>query len=198
MGEKSVWKAKWGRAADLPLPSPLSRRSRRFSRRREKTEVEPGEVYACRVKFRELYIVLHGGMVEYLPEQVLSAACRRRPSRVYDRSGTLGLASGESLPVDTVIEALAVPGSISEIDEALIDISAARGYERSMGVFGVLGDDIDHGVDGICSPDGAAWAPDDFDPFDILEQCVLDLPINAGEERSVNAPSIDKHQYRSG
>src|SRR5712692_6963010 len=127
--------------------------------------------------------------------------CCPRHAGVGHLESTIGVelwASGESLPVDTVIEALAVPGSISEIDEALIDISAARGYERSMGVVGVLGDDIDHGVDGICSPDGAARASDDFDPFDILEQCVLDLPINAGEERSVNAPSIDKHQYRSG
>src|SRR5712692_7802726 len=66
MGEKSVWKAKWERAADLPLPSPLSS-SRRFSRRREKTEIEPGEAHACRVNFVNAKLVLDPRPYLYQP-----------------------------------------------------------------------------------------------------------------------------------
>src|SRR5712692_6557644 len=44
MVEKLAWKAKWGRAADLPLPFPSPGRSGRFSRRREKTEIETLDV----------------------------------------------------------------------------------------------------------------------------------------------------------
>src|ERR1035437_6614116 len=43
MAENSVWKAKWGRAADLALPFP-SRRPGRFNRRREKTKIEALDV----------------------------------------------------------------------------------------------------------------------------------------------------------
>src|SRR5216683_422971 len=67
-----------------------------------------------------------------------------------------------------------------------------------MSILGVFGDDVDDGIDGICSPDGSARASDDFDPFNILEQCVLDLPINTGEQRRINAPAVDYHEYRSG
>jgi len=35
---------------------------------------------------------------------------------------------------------------------------------------------------------------DDFDPFNILEQCVLDLPINASVKRRVNATAVDEHE----
>src|SRR5438874_1282928 len=86
----------------------------------------------------------------------------------------------ENLAVDTVIKVLVVPAPVAEIDKALIDISAAGRYEHPTRIFGVLGNDIDHSVDSICSPNRTARAADDFDPLDILEHCVLDLPINAG------------------
>src|SRR6266851_4354068 len=107
-------------------------------------------------------------------------------------------ASNEGFSVDAVIKAFIVPGSIAKMGEALVEISATDGDESSMGIFGILGDDIDYSVDGICSPDGSPRASDDFDAFNILEQGVLDLPINAREQRRVNAPAVDKHQYRSG
>src|SRR5258707_5327795 len=105
---------------------------------------------------------------------------------------------GESLSVDTVVKVFAVPSAITEIDETLVDISAASGHEHSAGIFRAFRDDVDHTVDSICSPNGAAWSPDHFDAFDILQQCVLDLPINAGKERRVDAPAINKHEDRAG
>src|ERR1700730_8192296 len=104
----------------------------------------------------------------------------------------------EGLSVNTVIKVLVVPASVAEIDEALIDISAAGRYEHSTRIFGALGDDIDHGIDSICSPNRAARAADDFDSLDILEHGVLDLPINPGVEWRVNGSAVDKHEYVSG
>src|SRR5258707_4820213 len=106
-------------------------------------------------------------------------------------------APGEGLSIYTVVKTLAVASAVPEIGKALIEISAAGGHQRSMGLLGSFGDDIDDTVDSICSPDGAARASNDFDPFDILKQCVLDLPIDAGEQRRVNAPTVDKHEHSS-
>src|SRR5260370_27772014 len=75
-------------------------------------------------------------------------------------------APGEGLPVYTVVKTLAVASAVPEIDKALIEISAAGGYQRSMGLLGSFVDDVDHPVDSICSPDGTAGASNDFDPFD--------------------------------
>src|SRR5437762_4058718 len=105
-------------------------------------------------------------------------------------------ASHEGFSVDAIIKTFIVPGSIAKMREALVEISAAGGDESSMSIFSALGDDIDDGVNGICSPDGSTRAPDDFDPLNILEQCVLDLPIDTCEQGRVNAPAVNKHQYR--
>src|SRR5258708_15064213 len=107
-------------------------------------------------------------------------------------------APGEGLPVHTVIEAFPPPGTVPKIDKALVDISTAGRCEHSLGIFGVLRNDIDHTVDSICSPNGAPRASNDFNLFDILKQRVLDLPINAGEERRVDGSAVDQHEYRSG
>ena|SRR5437879_174048 len=107
-------------------------------------------------------------------------------------------APGESLSVDAVIKALVVPASVPQIDEALIDISAASRHEHSTRIFSVLGDDIDHSVDGICSPNRTARAADDFDPLDILKHCVLDLPINPRVQWCVHGSAVDQHEYVSG
>src|ERR1700730_620630 len=104
----------------------------------------------------------------------------------------------EGLTVNPVIKALVVPAPVAEIDEALIDISAAGRYEHSTCIFGALGDDIDHSVDSICSPNGAARAADDFDPLDILEHGVLNLPINPGVQWCVNGSPVNKHEYVAG
>src|SRR6202022_2891853 len=99
-------------------------------------------------------------------------------------------ASNEGFSVDAIIKTFIVPGSIAKMREALVEISAAGGNQRSMSIFSALGDDVYDGIDGILSPDGSARAPNDFDPLNILEQCVLDLPINTREQRRVNAPAV--------
>src|SRR2546423_3092261 len=105
--------------------------------------------------------------------------------------------AGERLAVDTVIEVLAIPGPVAEIQQTVFDRSPSAGNEHSFRIFGVLGDDVDRSVDGIRSPNGAARSADGFDAFDVLEHGVLNLPINTGEERRINAATIDQHKYGS-
>src|SRR5882762_1020972 len=107
-------------------------------------------------------------------------------------------AANEGFSVDAIIKAFIVPGSIAKMSEALVEISATGGDENSTSILGVFSNDIDYSVDGVCSPNGSTRAPNDFDPLNILEQCVLDLPIDTCEQRGVNAAAVDKHQYRSG
>src|SRR5216684_271294 len=107
-------------------------------------------------------------------------------------------ASNEGFSVDAVIEIFIVPASIAEMAEALVEVSTTGGDESSMSIFSALGDDIDDGINRIRSPDGSARASDDFDAFNILQQGVLNLPINPREQRRVDAPAVDKYEYRSG
>src|SRR5438876_8503423 len=99
-------------------------------------------------------------------------------------------ASGEAFPVHAVIKILAVPASIPKIHEALVHVSSARREEHSVRIPGALGNDVDHRVDGVRSPDCATGPANHFDPIDILEQSVLPLPIDTMKKRRINAPAI--------
>src|SRR6266852_4137053 len=81
-------------------------------------------------------------------------------------------ASVESFSIHTIIKVRAVSAPIAEIEEALF-ISTAGGDQPTAGVLRFLGDDIDHAVDGVRSPDGCARTTDDFDPVHILHQRIL-------------------------
>src|ERR1700756_372682 len=105
-------------------------------------------------------------------------------------------ATSESFPINTIIKGLPISGSIPKIQEALIEISTSRRCEYPMSVSGILGDDVNHGVDSICSPDRATWPAAHLDALDILQKCVLNLPPDSSEERRVDTSSVDKHQHR--
>jgi len=51
-----------------------------------------------------------------------------------------------------------------------------------MSVFRVPGNDVDDAVHCIRAPDRAAGTANYFDSINILKQCVLDLPIDAGKK----------------
>src|SRR5258708_5063012 len=103
--------------------------------------------------------------------------------------------SGEAFAVKPVVEVLALSRSITCVHRALIHASSASGHQRSRGILGALGDDVDDSIDGVRSPDGPARSADDFNPVDVLEQRVLYFPIHAGKERRVNATPVDEHEH---
>src|ERR1035438_8837823 len=100
----------------------------------------------------------------------------------------------DAFSIDPIIEAAVVPAALPEIQKTLIH-RAAPGRDKSpSGVFGVFGDDIDHAVDGVRAPDGAARSANDFDPVDVLDQRVLHFPVDTVKKRIVDAAAIDQHQ----
>src|SRR5258708_30680303 len=83
----------------------------------------------------------------------------------------------EPLAIDTIVEVSPVAASVAEASQSLIEAPAPDRDERAMRTPGAHGNDVDYAVNGVGSPNSASRAADDFDPFDILEQNVLDLPI---------------------
>jgi hypothetical protein len=54
-------------------------------------------------------------------------------------------------------------------------------------------DDIDNAVDGIGSPERGAGPPDDFDPFNIFLDDVMNIPEDACEDRGLHGPAVDQY-----
>src|SRR6185312_13941575 len=62
----------------------------------------------------------------------------------------------------------------------------------------ILRNDVDDAIDCVSSPYGSARASNDFDSVDVFKQRVLNLPIDAGKERRINAAPVDQHQKGLG
>ncbi len=55
--------------------------------------------------------------------------------------------------------------------------------QASLGILGFFGDDVDHPVDRVGAPDGAARTTDHLDPVDVFEHGVLGIPEHAAVGR---------------
>src|ERR1700756_4484805 len=100
--------------------------------------------------------------------------------------------------VGTIVEIISVSGPVANSAFALRDIPTARGSIASVSILSVLGNNVDHTIDSVRSPDRSARAANHFDPLDIFQQYVLNIPINPREKRSVDAAAINQYQYRLG
>src|SRR5690242_8263107 len=89
----------------------------------------------------------------------------------------------EPLAVHPVVEAIAVCPSHADFTDALIDIPSAHGYERSVSILRVFGDDIYDAIDCVGAPDRSARASNHFDAFDVFKHGVLNLPVHPSKER---------------
>src|SRR5258707_530277 len=81
--------------------------------------------------------------------------------------------ASEGHSINTVVDVSPKFPSLPKFTCALIDVAAANGNQCSLGVFGILGDDVDHPVHGIRSPDGSPWSTNDFDALHVLDHHVL-------------------------
>jgi hypothetical protein len=104
-------------------------------------------------------------------------------------------AAREALTVHAIIEATAVPIPIPETAAALFDVAGFSRAEHPVGVSGAPGNDVDHAVDRVRTPDGASGAAGNLDTFDVREQRVLLFPIDAAEQRRVDAASVDQDEH---
>jgi hypothetical protein len=100
--------------------------------------------------------------------------------------------------VYTVVEGIAVAAAIARIKDALINISSTCIDQETMSVFAGFGNDIDHAIYSVRSPDGGTWPPDHFNTLDILQHHVLYFPICPREQGGVDCAPVDEHQDVSG
>ena len=70
--------------------------------------------------------------------------------------------------------------------------------QLAVGFVGAAGDDVDHAVDRVGTPQGAARAANDFDAVDVFEQGVLHIPEHAAVQGGVDAAAVDQHQQLVG
>ena len=70
--------------------------------------------------------------------------------------------------------------------------------QRPLSVLRVLRDDVDHAVDRVGAPQRGAWPADDFDPIDVLQERILDVPKHPGEQRRIDRPPVYQHQQFVG
>ena len=100
--------------------------------------------------------------------------------------------------VDAVPCILADPVAVAGTRESLLLVSIPRRDESALCVLRVLGNDVDHAVHRVGAPHGRARTADHLDTLDIFEHRVLKLPVDSGEERCVDAASVDQHEQLVG
>src|ERR1700730_4847894 len=71
--------------------------------------------------------------------------------------------------------------SVANAARASLFGSRPCGHNAGLCVFGLLADDVDYTVDRVGPPQGRARTTDHFNAIDVLEQYVLNIPINAGK-----------------
>src|SRR5579885_3712936 len=72
--------------------------------------------------------------------------------------------------------------------------SSSYRYECALSVLGRFRNDVNHAIDGICAPQRCPRAANDFDAVNVFEHDVLNIPVDAGEERCINAAPINQNQ----
>ncbi len=100
----------------------------------------------------------------------------------------------EILPVDAEKSTRSQRSAVARAGKILRLRAAAGLRVKSLRVCGALGNDIDHAIDRIRSPQRAPRTADDFDAIDVFEQIVLHVPEHPRIKRRIDGPPIDHDQ----
>ena len=92
------------------------------------------------------------------------------------------------------MQAIAELAAKADGGEPLLFGATASANQATVRVFRRLGNDIDHSVDGVFSPDGRAWPTDHLDAINVLERIIEGFPEHAGEDRLVDAAAVQENQ----
>jgi len=103
--------------------------------------------------------------------------------------------SAERLAINAIVEVLAVSAAITQAEETLIEAATSSGCKHAVSFAGLLGDDVDHRVDRVRSPDGSSGSTNHFDTLNILKQRILDFPVHSGKQGSVNTAPVYEDQH---
>ena len=98
------------------------------------------------------------------------------------------------LCVDTIIGILAQGAPVLGYSKSLVEASSAGNNQPSVRINSLLGDDVDHAIDGVCPPNGSAGTADHFDPFDILKRHIQHVPEDSAEGGHIYRAAVYQHQ----
>ncbi len=84
--------------------------------------------------------------------------------------------------------------AVADAGEVMPLRAAACLEVKPLGIAAVLGGDVDHAVDGVGPPKGAAGAADDLDTVHVRQQVILHVPNNAGEQRRVERAAVQQDE----
>ena len=102
------------------------------------------------------------------------------------------------LQVGAIVDPLRELAAVAHAGLDPVEVAAEPRDEESLGLRRVLRDDVDHPVDRVRAPQGSAGPAHHLDPIDVFEQEILDVPVDAGKERCVDAPAVDHHEQLVG
>ena len=77
--------------------------------------------------------------------------------------------SAEGLAVNAIVEALSVSAAVAEAEETLIETSASRSCKHAVSLAGFSGDDINHRIDRVRSPDRSTRSANNFNSLNIFK-----------------------------
>src|SRR5579862_9631213 len=103
-------------------------------------------------------------------------------------------AANVTLSVNTIVKGFASRSTKSKLGNSLVYVSTRQCREHPVGILRAFRDDIDYSINGVRSPDCSARPANHFDAIDILEHCVLYLPVNAGKERRIHAATVNQDE----
>ena len=96
----------------------------------------------------------------------------------------------EPLTVDPVVDVVADFTAVLGGRKSALEATGPALDQDPRRVLRPLGDDVDDPVDGIGSPDAGPRTADHLDPFDILQDDVLNVPKDAAEQRGIHTATV--------
>ncbi len=101
----------------------------------------------------------------------------------------------EILDEGPVISPVAGLAAVAQGGKALL-LGAGTGLDQcALGIFGVLGNDVDHAVDRIGPPQGATGTAHHLDALDIVKQSILHVPVDSGKWRRIDTAAVDQNLH---
>ena len=143
-------------------------------------------------------VALHADVVARRRPVEPEAALRLRPAVVR--------AAAVRLLVRAVVEPLAVH-AIAQVGReraavlqagAALEVAGAERQHAALGLARGPGDDVDHAVDRVGAPQRRARPADHLDAVDVLRQHLLHVPVDAAEQRRIDAAAVDQDQQLVG
>jgi hypothetical protein len=100
------------------------------------------------------------------------------------------VAADKTFPINPIIKNFSVCSSEARFCNSLICRPSAHRRQFSVGIFRILRNDIDDAIYCVGSPYSSTRTSNDFDSVYVFKQRVLNLPIDTGKERGINAAPI--------